>query len=143
MAIQLKPSHNASHSLLVSPNIKFEIQRPGESVVFFVRRHPLTQLPWIFNTVVLTLVLIGLNFFIPNFLSANQILVFNLFIGTFIFAYAWLNFLLWYFTVGIVTNERILDLDFYNILYKEFTATVIPQVSELTTKVGGFFWFNF
>jgi hypothetical protein len=41
--------------------------------------------------------------------------------------------------VGIITNQRILDLDFFNILYKEFTATTIEHVSDLTTKVGGFF----
>jgi len=38
-----------------------------------------------------------------------------------------------------VTNERIIDLDFYNLIYKEFSATTIRQVSDITTKIGGFF----
>ncbi|QQS44186.1 hypothetical protein IPM65_01095 [Candidatus Roizmanbacteria bacterium] len=39
----------------------------------------------------------------------------------------------------MVTTERVIDLDFLNILYKEFSATTIIQVSDITTKVGGFF----
>ena len=128
-----------SRSLLIQPEVTFEIQRSTEQVVLIVRKHPLTQIPWMFNALLLALVTILLNFFIVNFFSFNQILVFNLFAVVFIFAYAWLNFLFWYFTVGIVTNERVLDLDFYNIIYKEFTATTIQQISELTTKIGGFF----
>ena len=127
-----------SRSLLIQPEVTFEIQRSTEQVVLIVRKHPLTQIPWMFNALLLALVTILLNFFIVNFFSFNQILVFNLFAVVFIFAYAWLNFLFWYFTVGIVTNERVLDLDFYNIIYKEFTATTIQQISELTTKIGGF-----
>lgn len=134
-----QPSHNMSRSLLIQPDIKFEIQRPNEKVVLIARKHPFTQLSWIFNALLLSLLAIILNFFLVNFFAINQIIVFNLYAIIFIFAYTWLNFLFWYFTVGIVTSERVLDLDFYNIVYKEFTATTIPQISELTTKVGGFF----
>jgi hypothetical protein len=38
-----------------------------------------------------------------------------------------------------VTTQRIVDLDFYHLIYKEFSATTIRQVSDITTKVGGFF----
>lgn len=139
MLHDLKPSHNLSHSLLIQPEVHFEIQRPDEKVVLIARQHPITQLPWIINTVLLLILTIALNFFINNIFTAGQVFIFNLFAAIFIFAYVWLNFLFWYFTVGIVTNQRILDLDFYNIIYKEFTATTLPQISELTTKVGGFF----
>lgn len=125
--------------MLINPDVSFEIQRPGEEVLLIVRQHPLTQFPWIFNVLVLSFFTILGNFFLPNFLHANQLIVFNIFAIVFIFAYTWLNFLLWYFTVGIVTNQRILDLDFYNIIYKEFAATTLVDVTELTTKVGGFF----
>ncbi len=139
MLPQLKPSHNLTHSLLIRPDVRFEIQLPNEQVVLIARYHLLTQLPWIFNAILLMFFTILLNFFLIQFFSIPQIIVFNLFATIGIFTYVWLNFLFWYFTVGIVTDQRILDLDFYNIIYKEFTATTLPQVSELTTKVGGFF----
>ncbi len=141
-----KPSHNFFHSFLVRPEVRFETQQADESVVLVVRKHPLTQLYWIINSFLLLIIGFLLSVFLfPQFMDTQHIFVLQLFLIFFTFSYIWLNFLLWYFTVGIVTNERILDLDFFNVLYKEFTATTIDHVSDLTTKVGGFFrsFFNF
>ena len=56
----------------------------------------------------------------------------------FTFSYLLVSFLLWYFTVSIVTNERIIDIDFINILHKEFSATTLSKVEDVTMKTGGF-----
>lgn len=141
-----KPAHNLSYSFQTRPHISFETQEEGEEVVLIVRQHPLTQIQWVFNTILLLIVGTFLGFLIlPDFISPQKIMVFFLFFLFFTFSYVWLNFLLWYFTVGIITNKRIIDLDFINILYKEFTATTIEQISDITTSVGGFFgsFFNF
>ncbi|OGK12916.1 hypothetical protein A3A93_01760 [Candidatus Roizmanbacteria bacterium RIFCSPLOWO2_01_FULL_38_12] len=133
-------STNFSHSFLMRPNVRFETQHKGEQVILVVRRHPLTQLSWIINSIFLVIISFFLSFFIfPTFFEARFSSVFFLFAVFFTFSYIWINFLLWYFTVGIVTNERIIDLDFFNVLYKEFTATTISQVSEITTNIAGFF----
>ncbi|MCA9371583.1 hypothetical protein KC726_01670 [Candidatus Woesebacteria bacterium] len=132
--------HAFMHSFNMYPRIRFEMQHKDEHVILVLRRHPFTLIPWIFNALVgliLALVL-GLLLF-PQFLEPKVILVFLLFALSFILSYAWVNFLIWYFTVGIVTNTRILDFDFYNLIYKEFSATTIRQVSDLTTTIGGFF----
>ncbi len=145
MPLPIAQHHNISRSFLVNPEVHFMTQHLDEKVILVVRRHPLTQLYWIINTVIFLIVAIFLNFFVSLFLDPNHILVFNLFAVFFIFSYVWVNFLLWYYTVGLISNERIIDLDFFNILYKEFTATTIFQVSDVTTKIGGFFGsiFNF
>lgn len=133
-------SHSWLHSFCIRPDVHFDIQHENEEVLLVVRKHPFTQIPWIFNTSVLVLLAFFLGTFIlSEFLLPNQILVFYLFSGFFIFSYMWVNLLLWYFTVGIVTNERIVDLDFYNIIYKEYTATTVNQVSDISTTIGGFF----
>ena len=139
-------SHNLFHTFLVRPDIQFETQQAGETVVLVVRKHPLTQLYWIINALLLLFIGFLLSIFLfPQLMDAKHIFVFQLFLIFFTFSYVWLNFLLWYFTVGIVTSERILDLDFFNVLYKEFSATTIDHVSDITTKIGGFFrtFFNF
>lgn len=128
-----------TRTFLVRPAIKFTTQHEDEEVVLVVRKHLLTQLPWLFNATVFVFLVIAANFLLPEVLDVRHIFVFNLFAVFFIFSYVWVNFLLWYFTVGIVTTERVIDLDFLNILYKEFTATTILQVSDITTAVGGFF----
>ena len=132
-------SQNLSHTFLVRPEISFTTQHADEEVVLVVRQHVLTQFSWIFNASIFIILALLLNFLLPQFLAANQIIVFNLFAAFFIFSYIWINYLLWYFTVGMITTERIIDLDFINILYKEFSATTIVQVSDITTKIGGFF----
>lgn len=139
MPPQLSPSHNLSHTFLVRPDIQFTTQHENEEVVLVVRRHLLTQIPWIVNATIFIVLVILANLLLPGVLDANHIIVFNLFAAFLIFSYIWVNFLLWYFTVGMVTTERIIDLDFFNILYKEFSATTIIQVSDITTRIGGFF----
>lgn len=134
-----KPHHNISHSFMISPDVCFNTQHEDEKVILVVRQFPLTQLSWILNAVLLSILIIILNFILPFVLDMSQITVVNLFGASFIFGYVWTQFLLWYFTVGMVTSERIIDLDFKNIIYKEFTATTIEMVSDITTKVGGFF----
>lgn len=145
MALLPPRSSNLSHSYLVRPDVHFDTQHVEEEVILVVRKHPLTQLPWISNSVILLMFLLLVNLILPEFLKVNQIVSVNIFGIFFIFSYIWINFLLWYFTVGVVTNERIVDLDFYNLIYKEFSATTIRQVSDITTKIGGFFGsiFNF
>lgn len=135
-----KPSHNLTHTFLIRPQIHFETQHADEEVVLVVRKHLLTQLYWIINTSLLLIVGFTLSIsLLPQIVLPQHVFVFILFFSFFAFSYFWLNFLLWYFTVGIVTTARILDLDFFNVLYKEFAATVMSQVSELSTRVGGFF----
>lgn len=56
-----------------------------------------------------------------------------------ILSYIWFNFISWYFNVGIITNERIIDVDFHAVIYKEVTETILPKVEDVTAKSGGFF----
>lgn len=145
MATLPPPSCNLSHSFIVKPDVRFSTQHDNENVILVVRKHPLTQLSWIVNGFVLLFIVFFLNSLLPQFFAVNQIIAINIFAVGFIFSYVWVNYLLWYFTVGVVTNERIIDLDFFNLIYKEFSATTIRQVSDITTKIGGFFGslFNF
>lgn len=134
-----KESHNFLHSLCYYPKVTFESQRQGEEVILVLRKHPLTQLYWIINTVFLVIILVFVDFFFSPYITPNEMFVLNAFAAVFIFSYAWLNFLLWVFNVGIVSTERIVDIDFYNILYKEVTAANNEKVSDVTAKIGGFF----
>lgn len=126
------------HSLKFNPSIHFDLQRDSEEVLLLIREHPITQIPWILNTLGLIIILTIINTLIPPMFTVQQVLFFNIFAGSTIFAYSWLNFLRWYFQVGIITNERILDIDFKSILYKEVSITNIANIEEISTRSGGY-----
>lgn len=131
--------------LLQPRGIHFETQSQQESIVLLLRRHIITNFPWLFIGAVL--LVIPLAFFpvslitgtlptvIPPGAWVALFLIWYLFTST----YVLVNFLLWYFSVSILTTERIIDIDFSNILYKEFSATTIEKIEDVTDRRGGFF----
>ncbi|MBI5127400.1 PH domain-containing protein [Candidatus Roizmanbacteria bacterium] len=126
-------------SYLIHPQIKFETYEPGEKVILLLRAHPVTQLHWIINSIILFIVLFFINFILPSFLLLNQIFVLNVFILVFILSFIWYSFLNWYFNVGIITNKRVIDVDFHGILYKEVTVARLNKIEDITVKSGGYF----
>lgn len=46
--------------------------------------------------------------------------------------------LLWLFNVGIVTDQRVLDVDYFNIIQKSVNATTLEEVSDVGAKTNGF-----
>lgn len=126
------------YSYCQNPKVKFDSQEEGEKVYLLVRSHPFTQIGWILTSVLLIISLFISNFFIPNFLNFEQILLFNLFFIIFIFSYIWFNILNWYFNIGIITNKRVVDIDFYAVLYKEITNAQLGKIEDVTIKSGGF-----
>ena len=135
----LRPSHSLLHSFCIKPGYQFESQRAREQVILVLRAHPITQLPWIINSFFLLIILFCLNYIFINFLTLPQIIYVNFFVIAVTFAYVWFNFLRWFFNVGIITNERIIDIDFHGVIYKEVTEAQLPKVEDVTAKSGGFF----
>ncbi len=48
------------------------------------------------------------------------------------------TFVKWYFTVSIITDQRIVDVDFVNVLFHKFSETQLEQIQDVTHTVGGF-----
>ncbi len=138
MPDQTNPQYRVLHSFLTYPNIRFESQGPNETVILLLRQHPATQINWIIAVIFGLLLPLVFNVFLPTFFTPTQIVFFNLLWYTGIFAFAFLNVISWLFNVGIVTNERIVDVDFHNLLYKEISASIITKVEDVTVKTGGF-----
>lgn len=121
------------------PDVKFETYEPGEKIILLLRAHPFTQIPWIITSILIYILILILNMFIANFFSGGQILIFNIFGVMFLLSYIWFSFISWYFNVGIITNKRIIDIDFYVVLYKEITVARLDKVEDITLKSGGYF----
>ena len=131
--------HDFFHSFCLNPDVRFESQHINERVLLLLRAHPVTQISWVINAFFLIILVIVLNFVIGIVFTPVQIIFFNIMSAAFIFSYVLYNFLLWYFNVGIITNEQIVDIDFHGVLYKEVTGTKLEKVEEVTSKSLGYF----
>ena len=138
-------AHQFLHSYCIRPDVRFEFQAEAEEIILVLRAHPITQIPWIFNSVVFFMALILLNLVFPTFFSLTQILFINVFGFFLILSYIWFNFLGWFFNVGIITSQRVIDIDFDNVIYKEVTGARLDKIQDTTSKGGGFFesFFNY
>ena len=122
------------------PDTRFEAQNDKEQVLLLMRRHPITNLWWA--------ALLAFLLFVPLFwgdfpLIASLSSLTNL--GLTVFWYMGLaffalqNLLLWFYNVYIVTDERIIDVDFFGLLYKNVNATQIRKVQDVNYSQVGMF----
>jgi len=136
---QLQERHRTLHSFCIRPNVHFENQGPQEEVLLTMRAHPVTLVPFLLNALIFLSLIFVSDFFIVHFLTSFQILYLNVFFMVFIFIYVWIGVVNWYFNIGIVSNQQIIDVDFSAIGNKELTRTKLSHVEDITVKTGGFF----
>lgn len=117
----------------------FESQLEKEEILVVLRRHPITNLPWLFVILLMSIAPFLVNSFPAfNFLPAR--FQFIGLISWYLLTFAFLleNFLSWYFNVNIITDERIIDIDFYSLMYKEISDAELEAIQDVTVKQGGF-----
>lgn len=120
------------------PNLGFATQQPGETIILLLRQHPIVNVPWILATIVLLLAPNVVNFvplisFLPFRFQSMVIILWYLLVMAFVVE----RFLNWYFNVYIVTNERIIDVDFYSLIYQNLSIARLDKVEDVTFVQGG------
>jgi uncharacterized membrane protein YdbT with pleckstrin-like domain len=145
--IGLRRTRNPLSPVIPFPDdVEFETQDQKEEIVLLLRRHPITNVPWICLALLMIIVPLFLRIipllasFPPRFRTII-IIIWYLIVLSFIFE----KFLSWFFNVYIITDERIIDVDFYSLVYREITQCKIDKVQDVTLKGGGLFRsiFNF
>lgn len=139
MPAGLKPKSKSFSAFNTMPTAYFAEIDADEQTVLMLRAHPVTQIPWIFNVVVGIIAIIAFDIFLAQYLSFRISLRVNLIGIALILAYGWYNFLIWYYTVGFVTNKRIIDIDYHGIVKRVVSQAPIIKLSDVTAKVAGFF----
>ncbi len=139
MRFQLFPS------LIESPRkIRFDKQEKEETIILFLRQHPIVNFFWITTAIFLTvmpgfLVLLegylGFNFAatIPVNLLIGGLIIYYLIVAAYVFE----QFLSWYFNVYIVTNMHVVDINFYSLLSKEVVEISLDEIQVISHKVSG------
>lgn len=124
--------------------IRFVEQEHDETIELFLRRHWVTNVRWIFFSLlafVLPVILLqidqltGVNFvaLVPlNILIEGLILWYML-----ILAYAIESFLHWYFNVYIITNIHLIDINFETLLNRSIVEAGLENVESASSKISG------
>jgi hypothetical protein len=48
------------------------------------------------------------------------------------------SFIKWFYNVYIITDERIIDIDFHSLLFKDISSAKIDNIEDSTASTGGF-----
>jgi len=125
--------------LAVAPqDVRFANQKKDEEVLFLLRRHLITNFPWVAAFVLMIGIVFsafhfGFYVFLPSTLRLVVVYAWLL-LALIIF---WSGFLSWYFNVNIISNERVVDVDFYNLIYKEISDAEIENIEDVTLVMAG------
>lgn len=123
----------------VRPGLRFVTQQDDEEIVLLLREHPITNVGWILvavGMVILPFLLLGIGIFasVPTkFILIGKIVWYLM---TLMFAFE--KFLYWYYTVFIVSNERLVDIDFENLMFRVVTYANLNHIEEPASVTGGF-----
>lgn len=135
-----KPSRSAFDSFAPNPLYiyHFDTQLGDEPVLLLLRKHPVTQV----GKIVISLILIIMSFFImrmpffialPGRFQIASVLFWYLITVGFILE----SFLTWFYNVYIITDERIIDVDFLSLIYKNISSAKIENIEDVTATTGG------
>lgn len=135
---------NPLTAFAVNPTrLRFETQEETEKVILFLRQHFIVNVPWILITVLLVIAptvifpilfrALSLNMTFP----ASYYVVGTLFWYLATFGFALASFIGWFFNIYIVTKERIVDIDFFYLLYKKFAEAELTKIQDINFTSGG------
>lgn len=126
-------------------NLSFESQESGEILYFLLRRHPITNIGWIISAIlmlflpvffIIVVEALGLNTFIIVDAGTQAIFLVLWYLLTMFFTFE--SFLNWYFNVYIITNKRLIDVDFKGLWYKRISETALSQIEDATYATSKF-----
>jgi len=120
------------------PSVCFETQDDEESVVIFLRQHPIVNVPWILITLFM-LTLPSIFGFFPPYANLPATYQFVVSAGwyLFVFGFSLAKFMGWFFNIYIVTDERIVDVDFLNIFFRRISTAKIEEIQDINVTSSG------
>lgn len=137
-------------------NVWFKDQESDEDILLLLRKHHVTNIPWIiFTFLLLTIPPLIFAFFNssigqpfvppPTVIPVRYIIVLTLFYYLVVFGYAIVSFMTWFYNVSLVTNKRVVDIDFSDVIYHNVAATKIILIQDVDYTQSGFIrtFFNY
>lgn len=137
--IDIEPMSDLLGSFSIKPaNVGFENQNTDETIILMLRKHWITNVSWFLAAILLFLCpVLFINFpavvILPFKYKIMCLIGWYLLLIAFIFE----KFLSWFFNVAIVTDQRLVDIDFYGLLYKQITDADLDKIQDVTQEQIG------
>jgi hypothetical protein len=120
-------------------------QHEDEHILLFIRRAFVTNVPWLVFSAFLLIVpfllpplLAPLN--LPgDFLSPAAMGILIIFYYIIVLGVVLTHFLTWFYDIGIVTEKRAVDIDFYNISFVSVATARAQDLKDVRYAQKGFF----
>jgi uncharacterized membrane protein YdbT with pleckstrin-like domain len=126
-------------NLVVCPKkTSFESQHSKEIILIMARKHIATNIGWLLLVFVLSFVPMFWGDF-PLVALVSEGVRFGLFTLWYLalLLFVFQKILLWFYNIYIITDERIIDVDFFGLLYKNINVTQIRKVEDVNySQVG-------
>lgn len=134
-------SDNLLTSFASFPNkMSFETQDEEEEVILFLRQHPIVNIKWIVIAILMLTLPSVFSFFPPyTTLPANFQFVVTMGWYMFVFGYTLAKFMGWFFNIYILTDERVVDIDFQNIFFRKISTAKIDEIQDVNIQSSGSF----
>lgn len=132
-------SHSRLSAFSFYPDhVDFETREKEEKIILLLRQHPIVNVKWIAIAAASLFVPTIIKYFgVLSSLHAGFELVVTLAWYLVTMAFALEKFMDWYFNVYIVTNFRVVDVDFYNLIDKKVSDAAINKIQDVSYTAFG------
>lgn len=118
--------------------VKFANELNEEILLLFLRQHFIVNVPWILKAFAMGLIPIIFEFlgafglYSTGFVDPAGKFILYFFYYFFIFSgYVFVHYMTWFYNISLVTNLRVVDIDFSDIVYENVAATKFPQLEDV------------
>jgi hypothetical protein len=115
-----------------------------ENVKYVLRRSNLTNISWLLTTVIMAMAPTVLIPYIGTIkidneavFKGNSLVIATLFWYLITFGFFFQKLLSWFFNVLVVTNKKIVDMDFIGLAYKNVSETMLYNIEDITSNITG------
>ena len=137
--IQPTPKTSFFTSFAAFPkHICFETQEEGEAVVLFLRQHPIVNLGWFTTSLVLAILPLFFEFF-PPYTSLPSRFHFIILLAWYLvlFGFVLAKTMSWFYNIFILTDERMIDVDFLNLFSRVISDAKIDHIQDINSEMSG------
>ncbi len=148
--LTMPPNHPRLSSFFTSlfqkpDGVSFINQEPNEDVILLLHASFVTNIPWIFFTLIFLLLPPIIFLFFPTigiditalFTPSSLVIVFFSYY-LIVFGYAYVNYIIWFYNVSIVSNLHVLDIELSNISFKKVDTVTIIEIADVSYNQAGF-----